>query len=447
MGRPSVSEYLGRRLSLASALKTFIKIEAFLVLACVATESYCNSVLHLSGAFIYPFLDRGQTFWDFTIFRPAFRHFHHSDFFSTVFPFMYPAPVAVALEFFFYLPRPLIFFVGFIILSFVISGIMLGRALERRGAHSNAVFIFIASSLLLAYPLWFELKQGNAEIFVWVLVTIGVWAFFKGRNYSSAVCIGIAGSIKLFPFVYLGLLLSTRKYREVVFALLIALIATITSLWLLGGDIVGTWHHIQSNLDQFRVIYMLHVRKPEIGFDHSLFAVYKRFWLRFRGEALNHFVLNLYLAFAAVSGMILYFTKIRRLPLINQVLCLCVASILLPPVSGDYTLMHLYVPWGLLVLFAQEQWNRKNDVPGLTIAFVCFAILMAPESEFIYHAVRFGGQIKAITLIVLMYIAMKYPVDESALDLTNARPGHPLSNRPNLLNRDARWKSNRISFF
>jgi hypothetical protein len=132
-----------------------------------------------------------------------------------------------------------------------------------------------------------------------------------------------------------------------------------------------------------------------------------------------------------VSGTVFYFAKIHHLPVINQVICLCIASVLLPPVSYDYTLMHLYVPWGLLVLFAQEQWNMKNDVPGLTVAFVCFAVLMAPESEFIYHAVRFGGQIKAVTLVVLMYIAMKYPFDESALDLKNAPPGHLLCNRPN----------------
>jgi hypothetical protein len=421
----------GRRFSLAPALKTFIKVEAFLVLACVLTESFCKFALHLSGTYVYPLKDRDQTFWDFTIFRPAFRHFHHADFFSTVFPFMYPAPVAVAFEFFFYLPHPLIFFVEFIILSFVISGILLGSALQRRGAHLTAVFTFIAGSLLLAYPLCFELKQGNAEIFVWIVVTLGVWAFFKGRNYSSAVCIGIAGSMKLFPFVYLGLLLSTRKYREVVFALLIALIATITSLWLLGGDIVGTWHHIQSNLDQFRTVYMLHFRTREIGFDHSLFAVYKHSWPHLRDTEISRTILNLYLAVAAVSGTVLYFARIRHLPIINQVICLCIASVLLPPVSYDYTLMHLYVPWGLLVLFAQEQWNRKNDVPGLTVAFVCFAVLMAPESEFIYHAVRFGGQIKAITLVALMYLALKYPFDESALDLTNAPPGHPLYGRPN----------------
>ena len=73
-----------------------------------------------------------------------------------------------------------------------------------------------------------------------------------------------------------------------------------------------------------------------------------------------------------------HFLRIRHLPVINQVLCLCIAFILLPPVSYDYTLLHLYVPWGLLVMFAQEQQILRREVPGLTAAFVCLGILMAP---------------------------------------------------------------------
>jgi hypothetical protein len=424
MEKSPVDEHLDRKLNLAPALKTFVKIEAFLVLACVLAEAYCYLVLHLRSPYAYPFLAMKQTFWDFILYVPNFRNFHHSDFFLG-FPFLYPAPVAVAYEMFFYFSHPLRLFVGFILLSFLLSGILLGRALVRRGAGSGPTAIFITCSLLLAYPLWFDLKQGNIEICVWVALTVGVWTFLKGRNYSSAVCFGIAGSMKIFPFVYLGLLLSRRRYREAAFAVLVALVVTIVSLWLLGNDIVGTWRHVQSGVDQFRIIYILHYRPYEIGFDHSLFAVYKRLVPGLRQPELLRPVLTLYLAVAAVSGVILYFAKIRRLPLINQVVCLCVASILLPPVSGDYTLMHLYVPWGLLVLFAQGQWSTKNNVPGLTAAFVCFAVLMAPESEFIYHTVRFGGQIKAVTLIALMYIALKYPFENSEpASMRQLPPGH-----------------------
>jgi hypothetical protein len=119
----------------------------------------------------------------------------------------------------------------------------------------------------------------------------------------------------------------------------------------------------------------------------------------------------MYLAVAAVSGVALYFLRIRHLPIINQVLCLCIASILLPPVSYEYTLLHLYVAFGLLALFAQKMWSARVQIPGISAAMCCLAILVSPLSEVIYHMERFGGQIKAIVLVVLMIIALKYPFE------------------------------------
>ena len=380
--------------SLASATKTFMAVQLLLAFACALAEIYNRLVLGRHGVYTFPLLSKNETMWDFTIFFPAFQHFHSLRFFNEAFTFMYPAPVGVAFEIFFLLHRPLLLFGEFIVLSFLVAGILLGRALLQRGVRPYQVFVFIACSLLLSYPLWFDLKQGNIEICVWVVVSLGVWAFFRGNTYGSAACFGIAGAMKIFPFVYLGLLISRRQYRQAVFAVILATITTLVSLWLLGGNIVATWHHVQYGVDQFRTIYMLHRREFEIGFDHSLFALYKRSLPYIPTPELLRPALSAYLAITAVLGIILYFAKIRHLPIINQVICLCVASILLPPVSSDYTLMHLYVPWALLVLLAQQNKSDQNQLPGLRPAFVCFAILMSPETEFIYHGAIYGGQIK-----------------------------------------------------
>ncbi len=95
------------------------------------------------------------------------------------------------------------------------------------------------------------------------------------------------------------------------------------------------------------------------------------------------------------------------MPVINQVICLCVASIILPPVSYDYTLVNLYIPWAMLVCFALDKQTLKTA--GLTIAFVCFAIATSIQTEFIYHGRSVEGQIKAIALCVLMVAALRYP--------------------------------------
>ena len=400
------------RNSLAPTLRIFLVVQLLLCVVCLLAEAFNHFALHRKGIYTYPLLSRNQTFYDFIFFRPGFQHFHSPEFFNASFPFTYPAPVAIALEIFFLTPRPLEFFIIFILGSFLFGAILLGRALLQRGVGERSTFLFIAGSLLLAFPLWFELKQGNIEISVAVVVAIGIWASLTARGYTAAACFGIAGAMKIFPFVYLGLLLSQRKYRQAAFGVFVAAFVTVASLWLTGRDIVPAWNHIQHNLDQFRTVYMFQFREWEIGFDHSLFAMFKRVLHHVRNSDLIRPALTVYMAVTAVSGVILYFVRIRHLPLINQVLCLCIASILLPPVSYDYTLIHLYVSWALLVVLAQEQCKDEQDrIPGLMPAFICFAVLMSPESEFIRDGVRFSDQIKALTLIVLMYIALRYPFE------------------------------------
>jgi hypothetical protein len=397
--------------SIAPQLENFVAIQILLTIACAVSEVYCIVVLHLGAPFDYPLKTRDQSNLDFRNFLTAFQHFHSPAFFTYSPHFLYPAPLAPMYWIFFrYHQHPTKFFICFILGSFLVSGLLLGRALWRRGVPFTADLFFITLCLFLAFPLWFEVKQANIEICVWVIVAWGVLAFLRSRSYAAAACFGIAGSMKLFPFIYLGLLLSKRRYREIVFSGAVAVCSTVASLWLVGGrDIANTWRQIESGIAEFRTVYMLHFRQTEIGFDHSLFSIYKWFWHRHHEFEIAPHILTLYLAVAAVSGIALYFLRIRHLPVINQVLCLCIASILLPPVSYEYTLLHLYVPFALLALLAQEKWNSREPIPGINAAFFCFAILLSPLSEFIHNSERFGGQIKSIVLVVLMYVALKYP--------------------------------------
>jgi len=401
---------------LAPGLKTFLKVQVALVFLCLLAELFSHFVLHLGAPFDYPLKTREQSQWDFVGFWTNFECFRQPNFFIKGPPFLYPAPIAVAYWIFYSHPHhQLRLFLGFIVASFVAAGWLLGRALVKRGVVPVKAAGFIAISLALAYPVWFDIKQGNIEICVWVVVALGVWAFFKNRGYSAALCFGIAGAMKFFPLVYLGLLLSTRKYRQIFFALFVTAVTTVTSVWFIGPNFFNTWRQIDAAMEEFRTTYMLHLRPDDTGFDHSLFGLYKRLTPQLPPVPVLGHILTAYLAIAAIVGIALYFARIRRLPLINQVLCLSIASILLPPVSYDYTLMHLYIPWALLVLFAQRHSDLRKAVPGLTASLICLAILVSPESEFIYHRLGFGGQIKAVVLVILMYLGLRYPfADESA---------------------------------
>jgi hypothetical protein len=122
--------------------------------------------------------------------------------------------------------------------------------------------------------------------------------------------------------------------------------------------------------------------------------------------ALAH-ALNWYMRLVAIAGIAIYFGLLRKLPIINHFICLTTVMILFPPVSYDYTLIHLYAPWGLLALLALEQ--REAAPSGLVAALICFAVLFAPTTEFILRGHSVGGQLKAFALISLLSIGLCYP--------------------------------------
>jgi len=94
-----------------------------------------------------------------------------------------------------------------------------------------------------------------------------------------------------------------------------------------------------------------------------------------------------------------------------------VASILLPPLSGDYTLLHLYIPWAVLALISISLKDGQIQ-RGLVFSFVCMAILMAPESWLFVYGIRVAGQLKAVVLLILFIVSITCPFEEPAAGCT-----------------------------
>ena len=395
--------------SLPRPLLIFILLSLAITAICLGVELWCNRVLHMGYPYNWPLMPRKDPYRDFYLFQDRFTFFHSRLFFTyQPNPYLYPAPPALFYRFFFFFPHATRVFLWTLSVAFAAAASLVGRALVVRGASLRVVLPLLGVAVLCSYPFFFEFEQANIEWIGCVLVSLGIWAFLRGRGYSAATCFGIAASMKIYPFVFLGLFLSRRQYRQAMAAVVVGAISTVLSLWLVCPDLRFAWHGIQTGVETFRQIYILGY--AEVRFDHSLFAAIKALLLLVLHHELPRPMVALmngiYLSVAAFSGLILYFDKIRRLPIVNQVLCLTIASILLPPVSYDYTLLHLYAPLVLLVFLAFDQADRA--MPGLTAALVCFAILLAPETEFMFKAHSVGAQIKALTLVALMVIALRY---------------------------------------
>ena len=68
------------------------------------------------------------------------------------------------------------------------------------------------------------------EILVWIVLLLATWAYSTGRGYLAATFFGLAAALKLFPFVFLALFLSTREFRKLLLGAAVFLAASVAGL-------------------------------------------------------------------------------------------------------------------------------------------------------------------------------------------------------------------------
>ncbi len=113
--------------------------------------------------------------------------------------------------------------------------------------------------------------------------------------------------------------------------------------------------------------------------------------------------------FVICGGLALLFVVFRKQPLLNQLTALGAAVTLFPPSSGDYTLLHLYVPFGaLLVFLVREVATGKATMRrGSLVAFATvYALLFSPGSLLRIYA----GDEKLLLLLALLVITARTPM-------------------------------------
>ena len=382
-----------------SGIRRVLSIQAAAALLCFAVEFYCRYALHLPSPYVRPLLGGQYRFPDFTLLREFFEHYHTLRFFHvTAYHFMYPAPAAMVYEPFMLLGHHgTTAFVSTAILLVFSAACAFARGLVLRGSPAGRAALIVTAGIALSYPLWFEWDRGNIEIFVWGIVALGVWAFYRRREYTAAACFGIAASIKLYPVVYLGLFIQRRQWKQIGLGVLIAAVVTVIGLWLMYPNVLVSFRETAIGIRQFDEVFVQHVRGGEIGFDHSLFSL-KRFVHPTVSQLRR--ASGIYVPVTACAGIALFFGRIMRMPLANQVLALTVAMILLPPVSFDYTLLHLYTPLCLILL----------TVRGVPLVLPLLALAASPLTEFIRHEQSYGGQIRAVLLLCIFTAALVWPL-------------------------------------
>jgi hypothetical protein len=378
---------------------------------------FAQHLRHATGYLANPLSSHNERFGDFTVFFDKFDFFHTSKFFQVGFPINYPAPVALCFEIFYKFFRvPVHEFVVFSVLCFLVPAALFARSLMRRGIAAWRAGVFTAILCLLSWPIVLLIDRGNIEVTVWLAVIIAMWAYATGREWTAAAFFGIAASLKLFPFVFLALFLTRRQFPKLLFGTATFFAVSIVSLKILGPTISEAYHGITFGLGSFKQNYMATWLTNEGGVDHSIFGSFKGLMVLLFHHPDRTFgtSLSVYLVLTAVGGILLYFLHIRKLPLLNQIFALTIASIYLTAFSGDATLVHLYPPTAMLFYLCLRAWRDGVRISGLKIAVYCLTVCFSFETFLTFYAypndVRLIGSLHCIALGVLFVTVLRFPL-------------------------------------
>lgn len=295
-----------------------------------------------------------------------------------------------------------------------IAALILGYRL-RHSPVAKMFWITIVLTMLTSYPLMIELDRANIEGLLWIFLLLGTISFINNRFLLAGVLFAIATSMKLYPGIFLLLLIHKGRYKEFVISIFFLLWIFSFSAYELSGSISCTLNAISDGLLWTRDSIML--GKMNLGQDISLFAFIKQILFTIQPQMNIISVYYLYFLIISVGFTVGYVLKIYYLPFLNQLSIFTIAILLFPFISMDYKLLHLTIPWGVFIVFlAYDAKSTGFTTKQALHILISFAILFTPQTYLISSEIGgFGGQIKAMVLLYLLIFVLRNPMHSPTL--------------------------------
>ncbi len=406
---------------LPTPLVLFLCLVSFFTVLSIARDLIGLWHRHWQGAVFDP-LAPPLAGADFYVFRERMRSVHHAAFFApTGYQWMYPAPAVLVYAFLYLFCWGNHWIPGFAVLAATSVGGALYAALRLSNVSyaPQRLSVYFLTTLLLAWPLYISLERGNTESWLCVILALGIWAFVRERWALAAMLIGVAGAAKIYPLLCLGLFIPRKRFKEVGIGLLVASGVTLISLWYLNPDLAFSAKHIVAGVRMFTLQYGMAMSPGQGIYDHSAFEIVKVI-----GRPVDAHLgrwLSCYLVTAGSLFLVVALVRVWHLPLTNQVLYIIAASLLLPPVSFDYTLQNLYISWAIISLC-----TLRLDKPTWWhyAVLTCFSLEFAPLTFVLVNGVWINGIIKGFGLLgltIFTAITPCHPVTPSGV--TDGTPG------------------------
>jgi hypothetical protein len=340
----------------------------------------------------------GVNFADILVYHGRFRLLHTAAFFTSraYSGFAYPAGSAVIYALFYSTDSALNAYLALGGICAIVAAAALAWFLKQ----SQALALWLPLTIALIYPLVFCIQRANIEIVLWVLCAAAILLYRRGWAMGAAVLIGLAASAKLYPIFLLGFFLSRRRDVPAFFVgLLTFLAATAAAMAWTGPTFAIAASGFLHGVGHFQDHYVNTVSHIEIVYDHCLFAPVKN-WAALHHTSTAPYIHTYYIS-AGVLALLL-FLRVRTLPFLNRAVFLTLAMVCLPPVSFDYTLIHLAVPIVLMIGALVAGMREGRTAAWIVLALLLF--VMTPIFALNVLGPLPTGLIQSITLLLAMLL-------------------------------------------
>lgn len=343
--------------------------------------------------------------------------------------FNYPAPAAFVLAFFLRSNHPKIYFILAVVAAVGLAAALLWLALRRSALRPWLAAGVVLCFAALGQPQIFVLDRANLEWVGWILLVLSMACFFCRRYLPMALLLGVAMCMKPFPILFFLLLLYRRRYKEIAIGFALAAALNVIALWALGPSVPIAYKALHEGMQTYKHQYIESVRLvDEMRFDHALMSPVRMVLFHIYGHPrmeprwMNDKSLPLlarmdywryFFSVVGAVGVLSVAWFGRRLPTLNQILLLCLAITLLPYISGEYTLLILYIPFGLMLIWMGRDVARgEANLPPFAM-LALFALLLAPLGT-VFNL--YVGIAQCALLITLAVYAFRNPMPMRWLD-------------------------------
>ncbi len=418
---------------LSAGLRAFTWIAPLLWLLSLSYAVLTASLLHRPDTFRWIFYSPPA--FDYYNYTGRMYYLHRPEFFTHPgYSWYYPAPDVFMLNLFYSLGRlsgnwltGYLAYLGVALAGSFYGALRLGRGLVDRGVPSLPSYTLALVAVVFSWPIYFSLQRGNVEAVTWLIFALAIWAFGRSRWMLMAVLLGVVASFKLYPALCFALLLRPRRWKELTVGLVTTAAITLVALRFLEPSIPLAWNGVRTGIAKWTNDYASSYSPHSATYDHSLYAIVKVLTHTLHPDYSTY--MQKFLVVAGVLALLVFFTRVIRLPRTNQLLFTVTAAVFLPPASFDYTLQNMYIPFAWTALALASAPSSVRSPRTSTTLFVLFALLMGPETFIMWNDMTAAGLLKGVILLGILVYSVVVPLPDLALVSLQTAPSLP-SRRP-----------------